>query len=116
MNDYKMEAPALEGLLHETHFFASREIVISRCNISILLLPRTLACALCLILRHLLRFPQDVIPRPISCVAIVCRVVAGGADRRLIDTMALIRASEIGRSNVPIGIDSVDRRVFYVSV
>jgi hypothetical protein len=55
MNDFKMVVTALKGLLYETHFFASREIAFSGCNISILLVPSGLALArtLCLILRQL---------------------------------------------------------------
>jgi hypothetical protein len=58
MNDFKMEVTALEGLLYETHFFASREIVISRCNISLLPRAMLLASTLCLILRQLLHPPR----------------------------------------------------------
>jgi hypothetical protein len=48
-----MEVTALEGFLYETHFFASREIVINRCNISLLPRAMRLARAIGLILRRI---------------------------------------------------------------
>jgi hypothetical protein len=53
MNDFEMVVTALEGLLY---FFASREIVTSRCNISLLPRAMRLAGAIGLILRLQLRF------------------------------------------------------------